>query len=868
MDVAAVGLASGASAEGVSQAEFASKASGTHRERGSSPVKSRSFNGAYESEGLAQIAFPLGGIGAGMICLEGTAAVSKFSLWHGPNLINEPLVFAALSVPSENFARVLEGPVPGRKKFPNFLLHEDIQSLWGLPRFQSASFEARFPFGTVELEDDHSPLTARIIGWSPFEPGDEDDASLPTAALEYVFTSRLTTQFDAVFSFHAANIMAAGTGGRIRSLPGGFVLDGSLKGKPWTLGSFAIAADDPTVRVNHAWFRGPVGTRPLVWRDIEGAACYDRAPLSETEEGAPGASLFVPFTIEPGESKRIIIRLAWYVPQSNLRLFGGGLPDAKPATNHETLQSPPGDENYRPWYVSRFSNVESVMSDWSSRYTRLRERSERFTQSFYSSTLPPEVLEAVAANLTILKSPTVLRQADGKFWAWEGSAEHVGAGDGTCAHVWNYAQALPHLFPRLERSIRETEFDANQNAEGHQAMRAALPIRATPHKSYAAADGQLGGILKTYRDWRVGGDTTWVRSLWPKIRDSLDYCIRTWDPRHTGLVEEPHHNTYDIEFWGADGMCSSIYLGALKAAVAMGQALNEDTSDYAALLEKGILRMESELFNGEFFHQRVVWKGLNASYPEDDQSMWGKARFPEEVALAEREGPAHQYSLGCLSDGVIGAWMSWVCGLGHGLSRDKVSNHLDAVYRYNFKSDLTECSNPTFSTARATYALGNEGGLLLCTWPHGGRPSLPFAYATEVWTGIEYQVASHLISIGKVEEGLNIVKACRRRYDGRWRNPFSELEAGHWYARAMSSYALLQAFSGARYDAVDKVLHLSPAVPGDFRCFLSTATGYGAVGVRNSQPFVEISSGSIPIVSIEYTPSSRVSGEDSNGAGI
>ena len=126
-------------------------------------------------------------------------------------------------------------------------------------------------------------------------------------------------------------------------------------------------------------------------------------------------------------------------------------------------------------------------------------------------------------------------------------------------------------------------------------------------------------------------------------------------------------------------------------------------------------------------------------------------------------------------------------------------------------------------------------------------------YGDEVWTGIEYQVASHLIALGKISEGLEIVRACRRRYDGRVRNPFDELEAGHWYARSMSSFALLQAFSGARFDAVEKILYLKPAIKGDVRCFLSTATGFGTVGVKDGKPFVEVVSGQIPYRQIKYT---------------
>jgi hypothetical protein len=223
------------------------------------------------------------------------------------------------------------------------------------------------------------------------------------------------------------------------------------------------------------------------------------------------------------------------------------------------------------------------------------------------------------------------------------------------------------------------------------------------------------------------------------------------------------------------------------------------------------------------------------------------------LELASKEGPNWQYGQGCLSDGVLGNWLCLMCGVGDVLHAGKVESHVIAVHRYNLKKDLTDHAN----LERSVFACGDESGLLLCTWPRGGEPSLPFSDASEVWTGIEYQVASHLIALGKIDEGLDIVRSCRRRYDGRVRNPFDEIEAGHWYARAMSSYALLQAFSGARFDAVDKVLHLSPVIKGDFRCFLSTATGFGTVGVKNGQPFVEVVSGEIPYGQISYFPAQK-----------
>jgi hypothetical protein len=435
-----------------------------------------------------------------------------------------------------------------------------------------------------------------------------------------------------------------------------------------------------------------------------------------------------------------------------------------------------------------------------------------------------------------------MRQTDGRFWGWEGCADGCGCCHGSCTHVWNYAQAMAHLFPSLEQSLRETEFLVSQDARGHQQFRSNLPIRPPDHGFHAAADGQLGGIIKVYREWRISGDTGWVSSLWPAVKQSLDYCIETWDPDMTGTLIEPHHNTYDIEFWGPDPMCTSFYLGALKAAVAMGSACRDDVAEYEALLARGIKVMEGRLWNGEYFAQKIQWKGLRAADPSTAPSA-NTNYTPEALAILRNEGPKYQYGKGCLSDGVLGEWLARVSGLAPVLSPGKVASHLAAVFRHNFRATLEDHANPQ----RPGYALGRESGLLLCSWPRGGKLSLPFPYSDEVWTGIEYQVASHLIMTGRVKEGLRIVQAVRDRYDGRWRNPFNEYECGHWYARAMSSYGLLQALSGARYDALEKVLYLNPAVKGDFRAFLCTATGYGTVGIKKGKPFCEVKSGAIQI---------------------
>ncbi len=503
----------------------------------------------------------------------------------------------------------------------------------------------------------------------------------------------------------------------------------------------------------------------------------------------------------------------------------------------------PVETYHRPWYTSKFGSLKDVTNYWKANYNELRQASKLFSDTFYDTTLPGEVVEAVAANLSILKSPTVLRQPDGRLWSWEGCNDNSGCCAGNCTHVWNYAQAICHLFPDLERGLRRTEFYESQSPAGHQTFRSALPIREVKPGYHAAADGQLGGILKVYREWRISGDHDWIKSMWPNVKQSLDYCIGIWDPRGVGVLEEPHHNTYDIEYWGPNGHCTSFYLGALTAAIEIGDALGEDVTTYRQLVKKGKAYLETKLYNGEYFYHDVRTTDLNAKFRPLNTSGNGPA-YNELIAQLNTEGPKYQYGTGCLSDGVLGFWMARVCGLDKDIvDPAKVKSNLNAIYKYNLKHDLSSHANPQ----RPTYAVGDEGGLLLCTWPKGGKLHLPFVYSDEVWTGIEYSVASHLILEGMVDEGLDIVRTCRARYDGRVRNPFNEYECGHWYARAMSSYALIEALTGVRYDAVDKTLYIDSKVGKNFRSFLSTATGYASVGLKRGKPFVEVKKGFIDI---------------------
>ena len=845
----------------------------------------RSFTGLH----LDQIAFPLGGIGAGSINLGGSGNLVDFSIFNRPNLGGQPMAFATITAKQAGkaaVARVIEGPVTHSRVYQGGqharganVGHE------GLPHMASAVFRGEFPFAWIEFAEPDLPLKVSLEGWSPFIPLDDHNSSIPAAVLTYRFANRSRRPVQATFAFHLAHMIFAseadGVKGcgiearRAKSARGLLYHNTSIHPEHPKYATFALATPHPKAVLKAGWFRGGwFDSRSMLWREIE-AGRFQPSSRSKPVSGpprrhTPGGTLAIALRLKPGERRSASVILAWHSPRCEIRF---GWPDQPEPPEWESGTSQPAAPDdprvWRPYYAGRWKDAWAVAQYMAQHLDELERRSRRFHDVFFSTSAPPYALDAVSANLGILKSPTCLRLEDGTLWAYEGCLTNAGCCPGSCTHVWNYAQAVPHLFPPLERSLRSLELERSMSEEGHVRFRTPLPPTSPDHNFPAAADGQLGGIMKVYRDWQISGDEGWLRRMFPLARRSLEYCIRTWDPERRGAVFEAHHNTYDIEFYGPDAMCASFYLGALRATAEMAEHLGE--ADYAAqlraLADKGLLYCDRELFNGEYYHQKIMSEGLRKNYWES--GGLNQRYSPEALALAKKEGPKYQYGSGCLADGVIGQWFATLFGLPDALNRGRTRSSLQSIFRYNFRDNLRRHVNPQ----RATYALNDEAGLLLCTWPKGGRLSLPFVYSDEVWTGIEYQAASHLIYEGFVDEGLTIVKAARDRYDGLRRNPWNEYECGSYYARAMSSYAILTALTGFRYSAARKEAVLDPRL-NDRRIvsFFSTAKGWGRFVLKRKKGGAasvrfEVEEGRLPIRALRLPAPSRGAKEVSVAVG-
>ncbi len=781
----------------------------------------------FTGRALREIAFPLGGIGTGTVSLGGRGQLRDWEIFNRPGKgRNLPYTFFSLWARphgGQPVARVLEGQLqpPFGEAFgtPSHLAA-------GLPRLRSATFTGSYPFTRVDFADESLPLTSGLEAFNPLIPGKLDDSSLPVAVFLWTLTNNSDVAVQATVAFSLMNAVGydgvASLFSRRGHLYGGnlnrVVDDGSLRGLFMSreapaaddaqFGTMAVATPWPRVTCCAHWERGGwFDDVQGFWDDFSDDGLLEPSdespsPDNETDIGTLGLRA----TIEPGESVRLPFILAWHFP--NLE-------------NYWNLEEAVRGKRVGNHYATRFGDAWDAARHTAANLERLESQTRLYHDTLFESTLPDFVLDAVSSQVSTLRTTTCLRTADGVFHAFEGCADRAGCCPLDCTHVWNYAQAPAFLFPQLERGARRTDFANNTRPDGDMAFRTLIPVTDVLWQHAPAADGQLGTVIRLYREWQLSGDEAFLRELWPQARRALEFAWTAWDRERTGLIERAQHNTYDIEFYGPNPLTSIIYLGALRAGEEMARALGEEgaADEYRRVFERGRDGVASRLWNGEHFVQRL-----------DD--------------LDEHR---YQFGRGCLSDQLLGEWMARVAGLGRLLPEDLIRQALRSIFAHNFRSGLGDHANP-----QRVYALNDEAGLLLCSWPQGGRPRYPFPYAHEVWTGIEYQVAAHLIYEGMVEEGLTLVQAVRDRYDGERRNPWDEVECGHHYARAMSSWSLLLALSGCHYSAPARSLSFEPRVsPGDFRCFFSAGEAWGSYAQRLDGPVqshvLDVRSGTVEI---------------------
>jgi uncharacterized protein (DUF608 family) len=785
----------------------------------------------YDRGHLEKISLPLGGIGTGTVGLGGRGNLLDWEIMNRPAKGYTPFTgqqlgpFFAVYLRSEGgqaAARALEGPLPLSAYEAS---HGSTAVNHGLPRFRDCSFAAAYPLGQVLLSDPGLPVAVRIEGFNPLVPGEPDESGFPVAVLRFVVINKTARPLHAAVCGTLPNFIGADGSDLTRDWKNDPVARGPKKNKNEfrktdTLRGILMTSAGVDQK-DEAWgtialtTTARLGTSRTAWLDEGwGAPLLDfwddfgaDGRLEERAGGGedmPYGSLTGEVDVPASGKASVTFILAWHFP--NRRAW-------TPKGDAEDLIG-----NY---YTTRWGDAWKAAEAFSPRLDELEAGTVAFVRALAESTLPAEVKEAALFNLSTLRTQTCFRTPDGRFFGFEGSSNGSGCCYGSCTHVWNYEQATAYLFGGLARSMRETEFLAATDEAGLMSFRVGLPL-ASRARSFgkAAADGQMGCVMKAYRDWKLSGDDVWLRGLWPKVKKALSFAwIKGgWDADRDGVMEGCQHNTMDVEYYGPNPQMELWYLGALRAGEEMARRLGdkEFQKTCRALFESGRASTDANLFNGEYYEHRVRPPRSAADIAPSLLVGMGAKNLAE---------PDYQLGQGCLVDQLVGQFMAHVCGLGYLVDETNVKTTLRSILKYNRREGFFDHFN-----CLRSFVLGDESALLMASYPKG-RPRNPFPYFTEVMTGFEYAAAVGMLYEGDVENGLRTIRDIRDRYDGKKRNPFDEAECGHHYARAMASWAAVPAWCGFEYSGADQAMAFA-AKEGTF--FWSNGSGWGTCKIRTS----------------------------------
>ncbi len=785
----------------------------------------------YRGKALSRIAFPLGGLGTGCISLGGWGQLRDWEVQNRPAKgFCPPNSFFAIKIRQEGREPRLRALIgPPVEDFVGDGHSMPRNSGEGLPGFQKAAFKGEYPFAFVRLEDPELPVRVVLEAFNPLIPLNDRDSGIPVAILLYrVRNSSRSPIHVSIYGSLSNFVGGVGSDGQVnegRTAPGMtglFMTNKKIDASSPRGGSLALVTPWEDAGVWPQWPDGPAN----LWKFWEAVALADEFPPPITGN-SPTGTVAAHTTIGPGSEITLPFFITWHFPV---------------VEHWRRTRGPNGLERTATWrnyYATLWDDAWDVAEYVVSTYDRLYEESRHFHDVLFASTLPTHVLDAVSSQLSVLRSPTCLRLEDGTFYGFEGCNPTSGCCEGSCTHVWNYAQALAYLFPSLQRSMVESHLRYSMEEDGFVHFRLELPRGRKPARPFVpAADGQMGLVVQVYREWLLSGDQEWLEEVWPLAKRALEFAWKYWDRDRDGVIEGVQHNTYDMEWWGPNTMVGSLYLAALRAAERMASAVGDEKSaaTYRQLAKRGAEWTDRHLFNGEYYEQQVEPKA-NAHWPEPFRSIYDRGRddrFPD--------WPRWQFGKGCLADQLIGQWQAALLGLGHLYERRNVRKALAAIFKHNWRPTLKD-----HVATNRIYAAHDEAGLLLATWPRGERPGYAFWFADEVWPGVEYQVASHLIHEGMVEEGLAIVKGLRDRFRGERRNPWDEFECGHHYARSLASYGLLLALSGFTYCAAENTIGFAPKVfEDDFRAFFCVEGAWGSLRQKLTREKKEVA------ISVEY----------------
>ncbi len=801
----------------------------------------------YNHEKTKNISFPLGGIGTGSIGLAGNGELCDWEIFNRPNK-NSKNGYSHFAIKvsrrGKSIAKVLQGDTAENlmgisgtgRSFYGFGFGPRNDSLAGFPHFREVSFEGSFPIARLTFSDRDFPAVIRLCAFNPLIPHNDFDSSLPAAFFEWEIENITddpievalagTLRNPAIKSHHKA-ITDSGVSGI-------FFGCAELPDSDPQYSDLCLATDSSDTVMQTYWYRGAwMDSCTTYWRNL---LDLDRMPARSYE--TPGANdhgtVVSHLHLPPKEKASIRYVIAWNVP-----------------TAHNYWNPERRNDTWRNYYATKFRDSHETAAYALKHFSELFEKTTLFSDELQSCSLPEAVKSAVSANLAVLKSPTVLRLEDGSFWAWEGCAEKAGSCMGTCQHVWNYAYALPFLFPRLERSIREITLNYALQPSGATSFRVDLPPKSGMSVPRACLDGQMGEVIKCYREWKLSGNNDWLRRHADGIFRMLEYAWSPenpdgWDADMDGVLEGRQHHTLDMELFGPSSWLQGFYLLALNCGIEMAEFLGDTdrATLYTRLYQNGKAWTNEHLFNGRYFQQKLDLT---------DRALLDRFDAASKYWNEEAGEIKYQIADGCIIDQMLADWHAHLIGLPCIFDPAKKKQALEALFKNNYKPTMREVANMW-----RNFSINDEAGTIICSYPDGVHtPAIPIPYCEETMTGFEYALAALMIAEGHLSEGEQIVKAVRDRYDGEKRNPWNEIECGSNYARSLASFSLLPIYAGFSFDMTKQHIGFHP-IHQTGKFLFSLCESWGSFIAAESQYQIKLHGAPLTLSSISLPNANRI----------
>ncbi|MEO5889052.1 MAG: GH116 family glycosyl-hydrolase [Ferruginibacter sp.] len=746
---------------------------------------------------LQYIGMPVGGINCGTLYLGGDGRLWLWDIFNKNQEGVEPKVVLfddgtkeVKKIKSRDGACYVQPSKDIRPLEQGFAIKIKYKGVTVIKRFhqddwEEVKFEATYPVAVIHYSDSKIPIEIKLTAFSPFIPLDEDNSNIPVTiqSFEIKNAGKEAVQVEitgwlenAVNKFSATET----TDGRrtnkvISDKKNVFVLstfDATDKSK------LAEAGDTGSMCLSYmgAGAKGIASFQQPFSTELTDQKTTNEFSVNAVEKLVAGITTNT-VQLLPGKSVKKEFAISWCFPNVGKRI---AVPDA--ATGN--------------YYLNKFSNAFEVATYVARQFPYLAAQTKLWKNTWYDSTLPWWLSERTFSNISTLATTTSHRFKTGRSWAWEG----VGACEGNCTHVWQYAQAVGRIFPAIEKDNRQrVDLGLSLMEDGGIWFRGEYEKRP-------AIDGQAGTVLRIYREHQMSSDDSFLRANWNKIKRAIQFIINQ-DRNRDGMEDNPMENTLDAVWDGEIAWIVGLCVAAVKAGEMMAIEMNDESfaltcREYA---EKGRRNMESKLFNGEYFIHR-----------------------PDAEKGRKKLGAYNT----CHIDQVYGQSWAFQVGLGRVLDKEKTVSALQALWKYNFKTDVGPYIKD--HTGGRPYALPGEAGMIMNTnpsneaKPYGEDTTWQLGYFHECMSGFEHQVASHMMAEGMTDEAMILTRAIHDRYHAFKRNPFNEIECSDHYARAMASYGTFVTACGFEYHGPKGFIAFSPKWnKGDFKAPFVTAKGWG-----------------------------------------